>query len=512
MLACVSIAFLILSSSFHSASAQYKVEHLSKPINTSGSETAALRVGDTVLAFASLPPSGSKGAFGIKHSVTHLYQSRIAKNGKISRPKHDRWGFCNDKDHTGNLALDPVSLDAYFTRADVETLRCDIYYAKKKKRGWEKPIRIKGSVNDKHHTATHPAVGRLADGTTVLYFVSNRPGGMGGMDIWQCTVKDGIAGDPSNLGPQVNSPSDEYTPFYDQTNGILYFSSDREGGKGGFDIYCAVGQKNTWQKAEPVCGCLNSEQNDLYFNISDYDPASGFPIGGYLSSNRKDSYFLSDSMCCNDIYRWSLDSSKIVYIVEEEPDTVAFDSTTLAAYRLQHMSFPLFLYFHNDEPNPRSRDTSTFVDYSECQSNYVQLRPTYIAHQRSSHDSLLMEEFFDSCVIGAYAQAKAMLDDIEEVLAEGHNVELTIAGYASPLFVDEYNLRLSHRRIVSFINMIRAWKEGKLNEALDNGLLRIVENPQGAIPPTDESRAADAIYSLPAASARRIEVVGCRVY
>ena len=50
----------------------------------------------------------------------------------------------------------------------------------------------------------------------------------------------------------------------------------------------------------------------IYFTITDRDSASGFPVGGYLASNRADSYYMNDSMCCNDLYRWGLDTALIL--------------------------------------------------------------------------------------------------------------------------------------------------------------------------------------------------------
>lgn len=502
------LALLALLLTATQAGAQYKVVHLGANINTMGSETAALQMGDTVLVYASLPPSNGSGVFGMKHPLTRLYQARIAKSGKLTRPKADRWGFSAGKDHTGNVALDPANRDAYFTRADVETLRCDIWWAPaKRRRGWEKAMKLGGSVNDKQYTATHPSVGRLADGAVILYFVSDRPGGYGGMDIWYSVVSDGVAGEPVNLGPMVNSPSDEMTPYYDQRNGTLYFSSDREGGLGGFDIYCAVGQRNTWQQAEPVCGCLNSEQNDLYFTIARHDSASGIPTAGYLSSNRKDSYFLSDSMCCNDIYRWDIDTAALLAMTQK-PDTTPAPAPPAPPAPW----FPLYLYFHNDDPDPWSRDTATRADYSDCQLRFALLRSTYMAHQRTAADSARMKEFFDSCVVGNFERVNELLDHVERALNEGHSVVLTVAGYASPVFHNEYNQVLSQRRIGSFINMIRAWEHGRLAAALAEGRLQVKQLPLGAVDASAVGSTDDPVYSVSAARARRIEIRSCDIF
>lgn len=490
--------------------AQYRVVHLEKPYNTPGSETGAIRVGDTIFAYSTMLPSkGGNRQFQFDNSQMQVYQARIARNGKIARPKPSRWGINARREHTGNLALDPLTNDLYFTRAAMgdPTLRCEIWWARKLKRGWTKAQRLRGAVNLKDYTATQPAVGRLKDSTVILYFASDRPGGMGGMDIWYSIIKNGNAAEPVNLGPQVNTPADEITPFYDQPNGVLYFSSDRMGGLGGHDIYCAVGQRNTWQAAEPVCRCLNSEQNDIYFRITERDSASGFPVGGYLSSNRPDSYFWSDSMCCNDIYRWTLDSGALVR-VEEPVDTVV--DTAIARQPLRFM-FPLFLYFHNDDPDPMSRKASTETSYTDCQRAYASRRSEYLAHQSSAEDSAMMALFFDTCVLGNFERVEALFDYVEEQLDEGHSAVLTIAGYASPVFKSEYNQVLSQRRIAAFINMIKAWREGMFADAMADGRLVIVQKPHGAVEPTTESRSTDPVYGLPAAMARRIEVLSCEI-
>ncbi len=494
--------------------AQYTVTHLEKPYNTPGSETGALRVGDTILAYSSMQPSkGRNNQFHFDNSQMQVWQARIARNGKVARPRLSRWGINAKREHTGNLALDPLTNDLYFTRAKVgdPDLRCEIWWAKKLKRGWAKPQRLRGTVNLKDCTATHPSIGRLKDSTLILYFASNRPGGMGGMDLWYSLVKDGTAGEVVNLGPQVNSAADEITPYYDQPTGVLYFSSNRTGGKGGYDIYCSGGARNTWQPAEPVCGCLNSEQNDIYFIITERDSATSFPLGGYLSSNRPDSYFWADSMCCNDLYQWGIDSVQRL-AASEQLDTVQEElNTEHITPNTKRFIFPLHLYFHNDEPDPRSRDSVTTANYADCQRRYAALRSEYLAHQSTAIDSAMMQLFFDTCVEGNYRRVEELFDYIEEQLDEGRNVTITIAGYASPVFKDEYNQTLSQRRIASFINMIRAWRSGLFADALDDHRLTIVQKAHGAVEPTTGNLSKDPVYGLPAVIARRIEILSCEI-
>jgi hypothetical protein len=75
----------------------------------------------------------------------------------------------------------------------------------------------------------------------VIVFASNRPGGMGGYDLYYSIFKKGKWGFPVNLGPRINTTSDEFRPLIgyhqDFTNNGLLFSSNRPGGQGGFDLY-----------------------------------------------------------------------------------------------------------------------------------------------------------------------------------------------------------------------------------------------------------------------------------
>jgi hypothetical protein len=76
---------------------------------------------------------------------------------------------------------------------------------------------------------------------TVMVFASNRPGGLGGYDLYYSLYKNGKWNSPVNMGPRINTSSNEYRPVIgisqDFTNKYMIFSSDRPGGKGGYDLY-----------------------------------------------------------------------------------------------------------------------------------------------------------------------------------------------------------------------------------------------------------------------------------
>lgn len=124
----------------------------------------------------------------------------------------------------------------YFTACDRPggEGRCDIYFSAFDGRRWSDPVNIGPPVNSQYWES-QPSV--TSDGKR-LYFVSNRPGGFGGLDIWYSDMNpDGKWKEPVNAGDVVNTPGEDITPFIHFDNKTLYFSSDGRPNMGGYDIY-----------------------------------------------------------------------------------------------------------------------------------------------------------------------------------------------------------------------------------------------------------------------------------
>lgn len=112
----------------------------------------------------------------------------------------------------------------------------------------------------------------LAFDGSALYFSSDRQGGFGGFDIYVSYLNDGQWSTPVNLGPVVNSEGNEITPFFDDNT--LYFASDFHTGMGGYDIFSSNVSKGKWQIPVNLGNGVNSisddyfpcmHQNELYF-------------------------------------------------------------------------------------------------------------------------------------------------------------------------------------------------------------------------------------------------------
>jgi outer membrane protein OmpA-like peptidoglycan-associated protein len=176
---------------------------------------------------------------------------------------------------------------------------CDIYYTVRHGNRWLPPMHPGAPLNTRFWES-NPSLS--ADGRT-LYFVSNRTGGKGGMDIWKCSVaiqSDGLLRffNAENLNDSINTPKNESSPFIHPDGETLYFSSDGHGGLGGNDIF--VARKNNagqWQRPLNIGGTINTAGDDTGFVVE----TSG--CYAYFSSNG-----LEQNGCGREIYRVALPS------------------------------------------------------------------------------------------------------------------------------------------------------------------------------------------------------------
>ena len=150
---------------------------------------------------------------------------------------------------------------------------CDLYFSYTEKDGWSQPVPFGATIN----TPAYEGMPSLSSDNRELFFVSNREGGFGGKDIWVARFQDGLWQVPENLGPEVNTPYDETAPFIASDNSTLYFTSDGHPGMGGNDIFLSKRKQGKWQRpenlgyplntaAEEVSACVAPDGKKIYFS------------------------------------------------------------------------------------------------------------------------------------------------------------------------------------------------------------------------------------------------------
>ena len=499
-------------------SSNFIVSHESKNVNTQYSESGAVMVGDSILLFSSMreitKPS-SRDAISTDLVLMQIFQSEFDGDSP-QKATLNQWGLNSKEKHSCNVAYDPLHNNIYFTICstdDFSDIPCDIYVSHFARGKWQRVKKVGGNVNVSGYSSTHPAVGYLPDSTTILYFSSDRPGGLGGFDIWYSIIKEGsVLSEPVNLGAPVNTIGNEITPFYDNDNHKLYFSSDWHIGLGGYDILYSEGIRDSWQEPVNPGKPLNSPANDLYFSIN-YD----IPNTGYLTSNRRGSYFISDNTCCNDIYSWKIEkkSKPRHRKVEEEPPIAVTQKSAI------HNMLPIKLYFHNDEPDPKSKLATTSTNYFQTYNRYMFMRSDYkrahtLANGNVVFDSICdaIDYFFDYDVQYNCERFEQFLNLLLDDLKAGHRISMTVEGYASPIHTSQYNELISKRRIASIVNQIMEYKKGILTKYMGEGQgsLQIREIAYGSSHADsrvsdDRSKTNKSVYSVEAAKERRIEIL-----
>ena len=102
-----------------------------------------------------------------------------------------------------------------------------------------------------------------------LFFTSDRPGGLGGQDVWVSTRKNGIWQPAKNLGPPINTKGDEGPDSFSISENALYFTAcDRQFGQGGCDIYVSFQQEKGWSEPESLGAPVNTKYNEMNASIS----------------------------------------------------------------------------------------------------------------------------------------------------------------------------------------------------------------------------------------------------
>ena len=244
---------IIILIPFSFLAQEIEIKQLPGNINTNGAEINFLQTNDSTAFFTVI---NNEDEF----RESAIYTCRLIDNEWRDK-RYTKYN--NDILNTANISFSKRG-KVVLSNCNKEMKECKIgFFDIKNSEGYrEIPLGYqKETLNTQGHIIKH-------NGQEVLYFVSDRKGGFGGLDIWLSIIdKEGNFGIPINAGNKINSSADEITPFFNTNDGNMYFSSNRKKSAGGFDIYKTDGRFNLWNKPQNVKE-LNTKKDEMYLTFS----------------------------------------------------------------------------------------------------------------------------------------------------------------------------------------------------------------------------------------------------
>jgi outer membrane protein OmpA-like peptidoglycan-associated protein len=404
-----------------------------------------------------LPPN--KNDLIQKPVFTEKFYFSKKKNGMFDNGQEMPYPFnMNENEGGASVTIDNNQL-FYTVCKDIGSYNnCDIFYTKKDEADlWSDPIPLE-NVNTDSTWESMPSIS--SDGNT-LFFISDRPGGFGGYDIWFSKKNDkGIWSIPENMGKNVNTPGNEKTPFLHADGLTFYYSSDSPNltGLGGYDIYYSRMQSDgTWGKAVNIGYPINSEADDAGFFVS-LDGTTG-----YFSSNKLKGIGGWD-VYAFDLYKEARpDEMKIVKgsikeETSEKPLNARIEIKNVETRKVKQIpvdsitgQYALVINTKNDyiltvKKQDYAYESKLIPAEDTMRQEAVKeidfdVKPIVVGQSYKLNDI-----YFASNEFSLNKDTKAILDGFIEFLEENKHIKVSIQGHTDNIGRDEDNLLLSDNR------------------------------------------------------------------
>ena len=410
---------------------------------------------DNSLYFASAR-NGARKTYGwTEEPFLDIYKADYNTDGTVTNA--GVVASLNSKWHDGPVTISADGNTAYFAsesykekdyekdkKANARFSQVYLFKATKSGDTWGELTAL--PFNDKTYSSSNPSLSR--DGKT-LYFSSNRPGSLGGVDIWKVAINaDGTYGEPQNLGNKVNTEGNESFPFIADDNKTLFFASSGKPGLGGYDVYQV--DLSSGAEAINLGKPVNTEKDDFAFTFN------GTKNVGFLSSNRggNDDILVVSPICGVDVTIVVTDAktgailaNASVSILDDKKNVIATEMSNARGevkYRVE-CDKPYVVQASKDgyEGNTfavtPSKGPTAKVD-AALQPIDVIVTPTEI---------ILKPIFFEYDKSNITQEGAFELDKLVQVMKNNDKLVIMAKSHTDNRGTDKYNLRLSERRAKS---------------------------------------------------------------
>lgn len=370
----------------------------------------------------------------------------------------------NNEINEGGATLTIDNNELFYTVCKIVNLdsgnyfNCDIYYTEYKNDTWSPVKNLGDKINNVNTWESQPTIS--SDGS-VLYFTSDRAGGLGGYDIYKSVKNaDGSWSKAQNLGEIINTKGNEKSPFIHTDNETFYFASDGHKGLGGYDIfYAKIDSSGRWHTPKNIGYPINTVSDEVSMFVSTDGMTAYFASNKYEGAGGWDLYSF-------DLYEEAR-PEKVLFIkgqVNGDSSDVVRDAlVTIKNMKTKEVrevktdsisgKYVIATQFKNDYILSIKKDGFT------QKSKYLSVEDTLLEKPTEIVMDVQKLELGKSYTIEnirfAYnsdeltSDSKLLLDEFALFLSENDNLKIAIAGHTDNTGNDKYNLELSHKRAKS---------------------------------------------------------------
>ncbi len=382
-----------------------------------------------------------------------IYFSKKDEKGKWQRPVPAEGSLNSNLDEACGSFLAGKTMYLTVCPVDPQYPRmAEVWKADRQEAMWGAPSKV-ALTKDTLSSCAHPAVS--PDGRWI-YFTSDMPGGMGGLDIWRAEFDSHGLGAVENLGAQVNTSGDEAFPAF-RPSGELYFSSTGHVGMGGYDLYRATEDTITHQwNVVHLPSPMNSQGDDFGITFE------GLRNRGFFSSSRSTGgrgwdkiYSFSYPEVLQTVKGWVYEQDgyelpeALVYMIGNDGTNKKITPKSDGSFEEPVAPGVKYLFLATCKNYLNVRGALN-VDSLEQEKQHVLQFPL----PSINIPVLVRNVFYEFDSANITEESKAPLDRLAKMLTENPNITIELAAHCDYRGRDEYNLRLSQRRAESVVRYL----------------------------------------------------------